>query len=243
MGSHLDPDALLYGQGGFGWYPSPIGRLIGSFGMTNGLWLTQSIAGAMLGFLLVRYVQSAGGSPIVALSTLHLSPAGWYLQPISVDVLASTMATCGVVYGRRCRVASATIVSLLHPASLVAFGSVTWIALRRAGWIRLLATALGAIALFLPWALLTPYGGVLTGWADVAFLWALPTFALGFGPIWIVRRYVRMSRGLYRASLISAVLGAAQAGAQGHMQVRYMLPALLLGCFAIRRRRPEMESV
>jgi len=234
IGARLVPDTALYlGASGSTWfYPSPLGRALGELGYA-GLAFTQVAAAFAIGAMLVR---ACGGS-LAGAVLASASPIGWYFQPVSVDVLAAALVLGGVQAGRRLYGVGAL---LLHPASALGY----FVSRSFTGGFAAVSTIALLAGITFAAVLMTPYAGIVQRASVDGIPPAVGSLLVLVVPIaFVLWNGYRLAAVEYRrVAVFSAVVATAVIAAQGHMQTRYYLPALVLAAASIRRREPKAGS-
>ncbi len=223
------PDFELYTAGGVGLYPSPLGRLAGSLGpdVFAGLSIGASVALVLvIGFAVRR--RRGGLAAVAGLAALAVAPASLYFNYAGIDALALlpfALAAAGVLPIVFAVVAGLThlslapyLVLLMPRPSQASWWS--WFVLVPFGFI--VAAAL----------LMTPYAGILTQLVAVAFV---SNFVLGLAAWAILSAPLFLFGRPSGRTWLAALIGAAECGAQNHLQARYLLPAVVLGFVDMKR--------
>ena len=215
----LRPDTALYVQNAHWWYPSPIGRLIGAAGGVELLgWANFAAAIAVA-------VLAAGWYGWRMTWCLVVAPASLYLDVAGVDTLAVLLVL--VALHRRSR-AIALLPLVVHPAAAVYSLPLV---LRRAST----AVKWAAVGLVVPvvvGAALSPYVGIVTrlGFSPLGFVAGIAAVAL---PVGLLGSVGSGFRRRWRSDLLLGVFvslpAALEAAVEHHVQVRYGLPALVVG--------------
>jgi len=221
----LRPDTALYVNSRSWYYPSPIGRLEGALGGVALIgWVNFAAAIA-----LAIYAARAYGWRLTWL--LALAPASLYLDVASVDTLAALALLAGLRSHRR-SIAYLLLAGLIHPATYAYALPSSLRSLSRVGRAML---ALFAVPVVLAFAL-SPYVGIVTrpGYSTLGFAVGIAAVAV---PLFVVMVPGRGWRRRIVPDAIAAVLvampAAIEAALQHHVQVRYGLPALIVGVAAI----------
>jgi hypothetical protein len=244
--AQLMPDTWLYVQGGIGLFPSPLGRLIGSFGPNALAWVSALSTGAIV-LLAAAIADELHGRRTLAAALAFCAPLGIWTIFAGVDALACALLLAGVWLllrnGWRHALACFTAAVLAHPAALPVVAALFWT--RRTWHYSLAAGAIGVLALAL-----TPYNGIVEGLNHpLGFLRAggatVAIAAATMAPlIYWTRHRTRLTRAL-NAFAVGTFLAAGFAGAaEGvHSVARYALPLVMLACAvacaAPARRDPE----
>ena len=236
----LVPDDLLYVSGG-GWlYPSPLGRLIGSLDGMTGLAILNVAGAVVLGLAVYQLAERLAGNGPFALACLLLAPAGLYMDAAGVDAAAAGLFVAAVATKGWRSPALAIAACVLHVA-IVPFALLLLLRATSSTAVRV-TCGLTGLALAGGVLLLTPYRGVPRGFESPALVrWTTVTLILGVGPLAAVLIWLRprlTPAGWFAIAV--AVIAAIEAGAQGHLQIRYELPAVgLLGAWLSTGQTPK----
>ncbi len=210
-----EPDFSLYTQGGLGLYPSPIGRLLGSFGITT-FAIFSIIGSALVVFLVFRASGTVWSSVAIALSPVVLYLAHVGIDGIALAFYAASLA--GIMPARMLTIAALTHFSLVP---FVALEVVRSKRLSPLGKVVIAYFVVPCVAMVLA---VTPYGGVVSGLFDRDFPLA---FVQGLGAGVIVAAPAILLFRLRPSVVVGFVIGAFECGIQGHLQARYLLPAAI----------------
>jgi hypothetical protein len=237
------PDFGLYAQGGFGLYPSPVGRALGAFGPEVFAAVSALSAGAVV-LLVAVLARQAAGSPGWAAAAGSSMPAALYLGYAGIDpiglalLLGSVAARPGYrgarsSAGRSAGLRTAPVASIFGGRAVLAvLAGLTHLSLApfallllpRATWPARLALGLFA-AILTGSLLLTPYSGIIYGAFRPDALTAGALGLLAFAglalPALILGRWNRLVG-------LALLVGLAECVAQAHLQARYLLPAAFL---------------
>jgi hypothetical protein len=239
----LIPDTGEYTRGGFGFYPSPLGRVLGMGGVTvlAAINMVACFAFASGSLLIAR---REGRNLWIVGAIVLLAPAAWWSPYASVDCTAAAL----LLFAYLCResgrvveaVALAVMACLIH--LLIVPILFVWLLYELGRREPAAAILLFCVSISLGLALLsTPYGGILTSDPSNSSL-GVPAF-LGLimfgGPFVLIYAVVSahnspklsISRGsgnrpLMLPATVCIIGGALACAMQRHFNMRYGLPAL-----------------
>lgn len=225
-------------SGGVGFFPSPLGRLIGLTGIT-GLAIFNILACLLLAIAIWKL------SPKTAIFSLLIwlvVPLSWWTAEVGVDALGCALLLWSLLTTGLPRLILGSLSVLVHLAilPLVMF----WFlfgknapALRLAAWI----TCLGLGVMFLE---LTQYNVVGHFSIPRAGILSVEAFLLALWPFLLFTG--RLRKSLYWPELaawtIGGVLAAGIIGASDshHPQPRYLLPVVALACVSVTTTRVQI---
>lgn len=234
--AELRPDTRLYVSDGLGLFPSPLGRVLGSWGL-DVLAVYNAAACAALVVLAALLAQHYGGRPFLAGLIALCIPVAFWTVFVGMDALGAALLL-GAVLCRAKRktfdegfLLFAAVAVHLAVAPLVLAAALT----NRRLWVPGAAVAV----LVASAALLTPYGGNATGLLQPSRVFAVGTLTLllalmPFGP-WLVRLFrAHELRSLLVAWAVATGLAAGVVGAEAKSSnTRYALPLVLLAAVIV----------
>lgn len=226
---YLRPDTMLYIHGESWFYPSPLGRLLGSVGGYSGMVLASGIAAFFLPQVVGRIAEDNGRNPVSAGWKALLFPAAWFMFPASVDPLAALLVLSALAVSRK---ASSLVLLalgvLLHLAIMPAALAIALTRFVRGG-IATFFAASTCIALGIAYLVATPYGALVSNHVNFSrfLLGGILTFGVGVTPVLWARSNREIDR-LFVAGIIVVAFGACEAAIQQHFQIRYCLPGCLI---------------
>jgi len=228
LGATLVPDTSLYAQGGFGLFPSPLGRAFGYFGATVLAVWSAIGAGVSLCLVVVLALRS-GSSGTAAFVWAFLLPMGWWMLFTGVDALGAALMLGGFL-AVRLRGLWFGLAVLTHSALIPLLLTVA-----RKFWLLIIPGVI-AMALWTPYSTaldpLSLAGGLTNGIIIVAFV-CLPFLILDRMARWVA------PPGLAIAALATLCgVGAMRQGLPSPelwTATRYGLPLFLLCCAGVRR--------
>lgn len=235
VGADLQPDTALYTQGGFGLFPSPLGRALGSLGV-DAIAGVNVAANALLVLGSMRLARSLGRNELAAGAIALLSPLGVWTIVASMDGIAAALlvwAAYMLASGRVWVSAGLAMVAAgFHTAALVIVALALLVWLPRLGFVVAVGGALLALG--------TQYATVVGDPRPVAFV----TSAAATAALFLVSFLPVVRRLGYAWPAIAG--GAVSAGlvASSAFQVdgRYMLPAVAIGAACVGPRRGSLPG-
>lgn len=244
LDARLVPDTAIYAQGGFGLFPSPVGRALGAFG-AGPLAVANAAGAAVMVLAAAALAHRCGGRPWLAALLVTVAPLGLWGMFASVDALGAALVAAGLwAYLEERRRAAYGLMALAcatHLAVVPLVAAWALVGLRaRARLVVLGSTVLLSAAVLV----LTPYGGIVSAVATPATVLAVGLatagiVALTFLPAapWVLRRNPLRRQTV--ALLVGVVVAAGVVGAaERRSNSRYALPLVpvLSAAAAIPRR-------
>lgn len=232
--AQLLPDTALYVGGGIGFFPSPLGRVIGSGG-----WLflatANAIAGAAVMVLVAVLAHRLGGSAVWAAVIAFLTPLSLWTIFAGVDTLGvAFLLLAFVLYDAkltRWALLSALVAVGVHLSLLPIV--LVGVILSGQSWRRTLGVGIGVAAFAVLMLLVTPYGGVMASLHRPVSAIAVTALTLALAFLAYVPFGRRVLAGGSRARRMLAVLvagialGVCLQAQDRTTNMRYTLPLVM----------------
>lgn len=232
-----DTDAYLGLTGGPWFYPSVLGRLIGSGGIDR-MAIASTLAAGALGYFVVALAQAHGSRGWLAIALVQLSLVGWYTQAVAFDSAgALCLVLAAYLRDTRLRDSAAVAGMLLHPASVVGYlGWRAW-----SGGVAAMLSVAAVASCGLAALLLSPYAGIVSAHGAGMFMPVVGTATLGLAAVGLsMLAGIRFGGPGLALALWALASGLLIAAAQENIQPRYLLPAVcLLAASAYWKGRPR----